>query len=1200
MAVVMTADNMGQTITLFDSSAGPLPIYGKKSTLELNQPGSFEFTLVIGHPAYQNLKEFVTYVKVVQDGEELFYGRVLSIQPSPMEGQEIVTCEGALSFLNDGELHKDEQNPNDSSAPEHQTMTAGAFLQRCLDAFNREIGDDPRRALGMGTVSHSKVNEEKEYEVTSYIKVKNAIEQFLLDDYGGFIRIRPDGRGGHCLDWMEDTNQPNNAAIQLGENVIDAKHTISADGIFTAVRAIGNDDLKLSGSEVRDVYDGEQMQEYGRIVHTIQFDTDDQDELETMVSDLIDSITKTSYIASDIKLVDMHLIDGSKPSVKLGDQFTNIIGLEGIEMTVQTRTYDFDNPQNDSCTLKNSKEFDVDYSNKASAGGSTGSSISGQTSSNSAQSWKYYSEVGDAAIINAKNIQLLGDLIEIHAKQLVTTANEIITLSRRSGDLEENVATMNGTGVIQNSDMITQVAGIFGYGWRLVSQTVLDTPGLNPSEEGYYNAHQITTTDADIGSGRELYATLTDILTGNRVDTKNIHAGEYYYELSESTDTSVVPNKNYYYRTLSVSRGTEIFMDDSGQEVTVKSSILEIKDNVTTIEGSALWTKRDAITGVVGEFDVVVDTVTGERTIVVKSGGGIKVERDGTALGLYDEGNLTGGIITNKLADGTVVTKISGDIVNLNANSGYAQLVVDKNAIQATVQDHTTTISTHTRRLGDIEYEVSNMQGSALWQNRNDITAVAGEFDVVSYPDGSKKLVVKSGGGLKIERNGTEFGVYDNGSLTAGVIVDKINGGTATIQAAKILLEGTTKLNDVLTVDTSNARFSRPIFVSRGGSYSYISDNLVSTTDIHATGAVTLLSGNAYYDLDYATVSGMIKSASVSGNTLTLTKFDDSTINFSKATTLSGAWSSSNGKQYVVTASPQGTTHTLTLDSRLNGTSQYSNFSAETGTSTSSGLSVNSSLTIRGYLVETVSGASSYVDVKSGSTSGTVVARISTTATYNAGRNAVNIGTPTWNSVSSIGTTRTLTVSTTGRPTNVSASKTLYINAGTWSSGTITINLRENSSTGTVVAKTSVTVPAVASTKWVNTTGRTWRVDLSIGGATRSSSAKNFDTYYNSGHVAGLADYYDSGLWSHPAEGSSGNVMIPNRTNTKSEVWFTIPSSDYDITEIGTDTCPASSVQSYLAGWNPVRVSGVPDAGYQEYTCIWFKVGGRKKSFYFA
>ena len=1188
MAVVMTADNMGQTITLFDSSAGPLPIYGKKSTLELNQPGSFEFTLVIGHPAYQNLKEFVTYVKVVQDGEELFYGRVLSVQPSPMEGQEIVTCEGALSFLNDGELHKDEQNPNDSSAPEHQTMTAGAFLQRCLDAYNREIGDDPRRALGMGTVSHSKVNEEKEYEVTSYIKVKNAIEQFLLDDYGGFIRVRPDGRGGHCLDWMEDTNQRNNAAIQLGENVIDVKHTFSADGIFTAVRAIGNDDLKLPGSEVRDVYDGDQMREYGRIVHTIQFDTDDQSELESKVEDLIECITKTSYISSDIKLVDMHLIDGSRPSVKLGDQFTNIIGLEGIEMTVQTRTYDFDNPQNDSCTLKNSKEFDTDYSNKASAG-STGSSLSGQTSSNASQSWKYYSEVGDAAIINAKNIQLLGDLVEIHAQQLVTTANEIVTLSRRSGDLEENVATMNGTGVMQNSDMITQVAGIFGYGWRLVPQSVLDKPGLNPSEEGYYNAHQITTTAADIGSGRELYASLGDILIGKRVDTKTIRAGQYYYELTESTDTAVVPNKNYYYRTLSVTRGTEIFMDDSGQEVTVKSSILKLEGNVETIEGSALWTKRDFITGVVGEFEVITDPSTGARTIVVKSGGGMKIERNGTAFGLYDEYNLTGGIITNKLADGTVQTKISGDIVNLNTNSGYTQLVADKNGIQATVQDHAATISTHTRRIGDIEYEVSSMQGTALWQNRNDITAVAGEFDVITYGDGSKKLVVKSGGGLKIQRNGTEFGVYDDGSLTAGVIVNKINGGTAKIQAKNIVLSGNTTINDIFTVDSYGIHALKKLY----GTSIELSSAL-STGAVHFTGY-----GNTTYSMTSATVSGMIKTASVSGNTLTLTKFDNSTINFSKATTLSGKWSSSNGKQYVVTASPQGSTHTLTLNSRLNGTAQYSNFSAEVGVPSGSSMTVNSSLTIRGYLVETVSGASSYVDVKSGSTSGTVVARISTTATYNAGRNAVGIGTPSWNSVSSIGTTRTLTVSTTGRPSNVSASKTLYLNAGTWGSGSITINLRENSSTGTVVASTSVSVPAVTSTSWVNTSGRTWRVDLDIGGATRSSATKNFDTYYNSGHAAGLADYYDSGLWSYPSSGS-GDVMIPNRTNTKAEKWFTISGGTYEISDVGAGSCPASSVQSYLAGWNPEYVSGVPDAGYQEYTCIWFKVGGHKKSFYFS
>ena len=41
---------------------------------------------------------------------------------------------------------------------------------------------------------------------------------------------------------------------------------------------------------------------------------------------------------------------------------------------------------------------------------------------------------------------------------------------------------------------------------------------------------------------------------------------------------------------------------------------------------------------------------------------------------------------------------------------------------------------------------------------------------------GVRTLVIKSGGGLKIERNGTEFGVFDNDNLTGGIIAQKING----------------------------------------------------------------------------------------------------------------------------------------------------------------------------------------------------------------------------------------------------------------------------------------------------------------------------------------------------------------------------------------------------------------------------------------
>lgn len=71
------------------------------------------------------------------------------------------------------------------------------------------------------------------------------------------------------------------------------------------------------------------------------------------------------------------------------------------------------------------------------------------------------------------------------------------------------------------------------------------------------------------------------------------------------------------------------------------------------------------------------------------------------------------------------------------------------------------------------------------------------------------------------------------------------------------------------------------------------------------------------YNGNYADVENLIVDASVSGNTLTLTKMDGSKVPFSKATSLSGAWSSGT---FTVTASPQGNTYTATAYAEGNGT----------------------------------------------------------------------------------------------------------------------------------------------------------------------------------------------------------------------------------------------------------------------------------------
>ena len=118
---------------------------------------------------------------------------------------------------------------------------------------------------------------------------------------------------------------------------------------------------------------------------------------------------------------------------------------------------------------------------------------------------------------------------------------------------------------------------------------------------------------------------------------------------------------------------------------------------------------------------------------------------------------------------------------------------------------------------------------------------------------------------------------------------------TILIQASKIALSGTTKINDVFTVISNAVGISVPLICS--GNVDISSNKVLNlyTATFQGSNPVTLTALN---------LAGVIKSASVSGNTLTLTPFIGDALTFSKATSLSGEWSSGH---LEVTASPQNT-----------------------------------------------------------------------------------------------------------------------------------------------------------------------------------------------------------------------------------------------------------------------------------------------------
>ena len=132
--------------------------------------------------------------------------------------------------------------------------------------------------------------------------------------------------------------------------------------------------------------------------------------------------------------------------------------------------------------------------------------------------------------------------------------------------------------------------------------------------------------------------------------------------------------------------------------------------------------------------------------------------------------------------------------------------------------------------------------------------------------------------------------VGQDGKITAASIKIAINGDQSSIKlnADQIELDGRVTLNQIMSVTDRGVSFSRPVWAS--GAFIDANEYRIHDSRFAINGTVG---------------DWMVKTASVSGNVLTLTLFNGQKVTFSKATTLSGRWGGTGS--YVVTAKQNNT-----------------------------------------------------------------------------------------------------------------------------------------------------------------------------------------------------------------------------------------------------------------------------------------------------
>lgn len=198
---------------------------------------------------------------------------------------------------------------------------------------------------------------------------------------------------------------------------------------------------------------------------------------------------------------------------------------------------------------------------------------------------------------------------------------------------------------------------------------------------------------------------------------------------------------------------------------------------------------------------------TADGKLLIKSGGGMYVQRteQGTTaqFGVWDDGNLTGGVMVEKINDQTT-TYITGDKINISATdtvhtiAGEMEVDEDGNLIikdgagfRARVgQAEFGIYNENNLTAGVIVQKINNSSGQTLATVNADhinvsatqtVSTLAGQLEV----DANGKLIIKSAGGMYVQReeSGTtvQVGVWDKGNLTGGIMVQQINGQSGTV-----------------------------------------------------------------------------------------------------------------------------------------------------------------------------------------------------------------------------------------------------------------------------------------------------------------------------------------------------------------------------------------------------------------------------------
>lgn len=226
---------------LFDPFDETRIVSSASITTNVNAASYLDFTIAANHPLYNEIEQRSGTITLYSDNEKLFQGQITAIDMD-MDGNKSVTCSSALDWLKDVQLRPYSTDQAECDEYEFKLDKApdalDAYFQWLIDQYNAQNKDGRYFAINVNQAADLTKRNIVYFASTSPRSVADAIEQDILDTFGGYLVLRYDD-DQLILDLYSDIHEMNEQVIDYGENILDISRNESTDDQYTAVYPIG-------------------------------------------------------------------------------------------------------------------------------------------------------------------------------------------------------------------------------------------------------------------------------------------------------------------------------------------------------------------------------------------------------------------------------------------------------------------------------------------------------------------------------------------------------------------------------------------------------------------------------------------------------------------------------------------------------------------------------------------------------------------------------------------------------------------------------------------------------------------------------------------------------------------------------------------------------------------------------------------------